>query len=220
MSKTVIYCPIVGCGAVATDKHHIGGPGSPTVWLCHNCHGRLHGISWQPDHAFLTRQGIAKAHAEGRRSGNPGLLAGDPEALRKLRDARRAVDLAQLISDSAAWMPTVVAMRPASPWGDVIRAIGGGMTTERLRRAVHRLVKEGLADGGLLGRAPQIATKHRLADLIAALAETRTLQQVCQRLEDMGERTPRGAIHWHPSSVRHLMRKPLAPSPHDARTAR
>jgi hypothetical protein len=164
-------------------------------------------MNWQPDHAELTKKGIARAHTEGRRSGNPGLLAGDPAALRKVLDARKAVGMDRLIKTSATWMPAVVAMRPASTWGDVARAIGGDMTTERLRRSVKRLIAEGLADSGLLTRIYPAATKHRLADLLGALSETRTLQQVATKLEEMGERTPRGGLRWYPSSVRNLLIK-------------
>lgn len=207
MSKTIIYCPIVGCSAVATDKHHIAGHGSPTIWLCKNCHGRLHGVSWNSDHSVLTKQGIAKAKAEGRSGGNPGLMAGNPDMIRKISAIRAAGELERLTKASVSWMPAVRVMRPDSTWGDVARAIGGDMTTERLRRSVKRLVGEGLEDARLLGRSPIRSSKHPLTDLIKVLAETRTLQQVAQRLEDMGERTPRGGTRWHPSSVRNLLMK-------------
>lgn len=177
------------------------------IWLCHNCHGRVHGIDWDSDHAQLTKHGIARAKMIGRIGGNPGLRAGDPAAIRKVRDARATNDLERLIKTSAVWMPAVEVMRPVSTWGEVVRAIGGDMTIERLRRSVKRLVDAGLADIKLLERAPYKASKHRLTDLIKALAETRTLQQVALRLEEMGERTPRGGTRWHPSSVRHLLMK-------------
>lgn len=113
----------------------------------------------------------------------------------------------RLVKTSAAWLPTVQVMRPLSSWGEVARVIGGDMTIERLRRSVKRLVDQGLADAALQGRAPLKQSKHHLVDVIKALSETRTLQQVANRLEEMGERTPRGGIRWHPSSVRHLLKK-------------
>jgi hypothetical protein len=129
----------------------------------------------------------------------------DPAAIKKVRDARVASDLERLIKTSAAWMPTVRAMRPTSAWGEVVRAIGGGMTVERLRRGVKRLVSAGLADAGLLDRAAPTVSRHRVADLIKVLSETCTLQEIASKLEDMGERAPRGGVRWHPSSVRNLL---------------
>jgi hypothetical protein len=205
--ERVIYCSIVGCGAIATDKHHIGGAGSPMVWVCHNCHGRVHGVEWHSGHSELTKQGIARARAEGRIGGNPGIRARDPEAISKATNVRRAKDYERLVKSSVTWLPVVEAMRPAATWGDVVLALGGTMTAARLRRSVKRLVSAGRADARLLDRAPVRDNKHCLTDLIKVLAETRTLQQIAYKLEEMGERTPRGGTRWHPSSVRNLLLK-------------
>jgi hypothetical protein len=111
-----------------------------------------------------------------------------------------------------AWLPTVRRMRPAQPWGDVVRVLnrGGGetWTVERLRRTVRRLVAEGLVEATLLDRAPPQRGDDRLIRLvagIAAAAPDRTLQQIAAQLEAMRERTPRGGTRWHPSSVKHLL---------------
>lgn len=203
--ERVIYCSIVGCNALATDKHHIGGAGSPMIWVCHNCHGTVHGVEWNSGHSELTKQGIAVARAAGRIGGNPGIRAGDPDAIRKIQDTRRANGLERLVKTSAVWLPAVNVMRPTSTWGDVARAIGGDMTTERLRRSVKRLVQAGLVKPELMDRAPMAASKHRATEIIKALSKTHTLQMIAARLEELGVRTPRGGTRWHPSSVRHLL---------------
>ena len=103
-------------------------------------------------------------------------------------------------------------MRPAQPWGDVVRVLNrtteATWTVERLRRTVRRLVAEGIVEAKLLDRAPRQQGDDRLLRLvagIAAAAPDRTLQQIASQLEGMRERTPRGGTRWHPSSVKHLL---------------
>src|SRR6185312_13961705 len=137
--------------------------------------------------AERTKAGLRAARSRGRIGGNPGLRAGDPEAIRKLRAGRDAAHLEAILAGLDGWLPTVRRMRPAQPWGDVVRILNrttdGSWTAERLRRTVRLLVTEG----------------------IAAAAPDRTLQQIAAQLEAMRERTPRGGTRWHPSSVRHLL---------------
>ena len=176
------------------------------IWVCKNCHGRIHGVEWRSDHGHLTKVGLLEARAKGRIGGNPGLRAGDAEAIRKITAARSAVREARLIDESAAWLPAVCELRASgSSWNDTARAIG--MTGERLRRAVRCLVALGRADAALLKQAPVRCPENRLIPLIKALMPGKTLQQICTYLEAMRERTPRGGTRWHPSSVRHLMLK-------------
>jgi hypothetical protein len=103
-------------------------------------------------------------------------------------------------------------MRPAQPWGDVVRVLNrtaeSTWTVERLRRTMRRLVSEGIVEATLLDRAPCEQGDDRLIRLVAgikAAAPDRTLQQIATQLEDMRERTPRGGTRWHPSSVKHLL---------------
>lgn len=162
--------------------------------------------------AERTKSGLNAARARGRVGGNPGLRAHDPAAIRKLRASRDAAYLDGVLAQLDAWLPTVRRMRPAQPWGDVVRVLNHGQATtwtvERLRRTVRRLATEGIIETSLLDRARPRQSDDRLIRLIAgikAAAPERTLQQIAAQLEAMRERTPRGGTRWHPSSVRHLL---------------
>ena len=162
--------------------------------------------------AERTKAGLRAARARGRVGGNPGLRAGDPVVIRRVRASRNASHLRQVIAGLDAWLPTVRRLRPAQPWGDVVRVLNHGgqstWTAERLRRTVRRLVTEGLAEPDLLGRAPPPRGDGRLLRLVAGIrraAPERTLQQIAAQLEAMHERTPRGGTRWHASSVKHLL---------------
>src|ERR1700712_4792768 len=111
--------------------------------------------------AERTKSGLNAARARGRIGGNPGLRAGDPEAIRKLRAGRDASHLAGVLVQLDNWLPTVRRMRPDQPWGDVVRVLNQGQaatwTAERLRRTVQRLASEGIIEAALLNRAtPQL----------------------------------------------------------------
>jgi DNA invertase Pin-like site-specific DNA recombinase len=162
--------------------------------------------------AERTKSGLKAARARGRVGGNPGLRAGDPAAIRKLRASRDAAHLEGVLAGLDAWLPTVRQMRPGQPWGDVVRVLNRGQTTtwtvERLRRTVRRLADEGILEVGLLDRAQPQQSDDRLVRLVAGIkvaAPDRTLQQIAAQLETMRERTPRGGTRWHPSSVKHLL---------------
>jgi hypothetical protein len=102
-------------------------------------------------------------------------------------------------------------MRPAQPWGDVVRVLNRAgeakWTSECLRRTVRRLVVEKIVEPDLVERAPRRRADERLVVLVAGIAAApgRTLQQIAAQLEAMRERTPRGGTRWHPSSVRNLL---------------
>jgi DNA invertase Pin-like site-specific DNA recombinase len=162
--------------------------------------------------AERTKAGLSAARARGRVGGNPGLRAGDPDAIRKVRASRAAAHLGGVLEQLNSWLPTVRRMRPDQPWGDVVRVLnrgnGANWTVERLRRTARRLVTEGLIEANLLERARPQTADDRLVRLVAgikAAAPERTLQQIAAQLETMRERTPRGGTRWHPSSVKHLL---------------
>ena len=155
---------------------------------------------------------MSAARARSRVGGNPGLRAGDPDAIRKVRASRDAVHLDGVLAQLDSWLPTVRRMRPDQPWGDVVRVLNrgndGSWTVERLRRTVRQLASEGIIEATLLDRARRRPGDDRLIRLVAgikAAAPDRTLQQIAAQLEAMRERTPRGGARWHPSSVKHLL---------------
>ncbi len=162
--------------------------------------------------AERTKSGLNAARARGRIGGNPGLRAGDPGTIRKIRASRDAAHLEGILARLDSWLPTVRQMRPDQPWGDVVRVLNHGQATtwtvERLRRTVQRLASEGIVEASLLDRAKPQHSDDRLVRLVAgikAAAPDRTLQQIASQLETMRERTPRGGTRWHPSSVKHLL---------------
>src|SRR4051812_17842179 len=163
--------------------------------------------------AERTKAGLLAARRRGRIGGNPGLRAGDPAAVSKLRASRHATHLNGILAQLDSWLPTVRRMRPKQPWGDVVRVLeprqGPDLDgRERLRRTVRRLAAEGIVEAKLLDRARGQGADDRPVRLvanIAAAAPDRTLQQIATQLEAMGERTPRGGTRWHPSSVKHLL---------------
>jgi hypothetical protein len=77
-------------------------------------------------------------------------------------------------------------------------------------RAANNFVREGLLPAAILGRALQTERDDRLPAIVAAIkgADPKvTLQAICQRLEAMRERTPRGRTKWRPSSVKMLLER-------------
>ena len=90
--------------------------------------------------AERTKAGLRAARSRGRVGGNPGLRAGDPDAIRKVRASRDAAHLDGVLAQLDTWLPTVRRMRPAQPWGDVVRVLNritaSTWTVERLRRTV------------------------------------------------------------------------------------
>ena len=100
--------------------------------------------------AERTKAGLRAARSRGRVGGNPGLRAGNPDAIRKVRASRDAAHLDSILAQLDAWLPIVRRMRPAQPWGDVVRVLNrtaeSTWTVERLRRTVRRLVAEGIVE--------------------------------------------------------------------------
>ena len=124
--------------------------------------------------AERTKAGLRAARSRGRVGGNPGLRAGDPDAIRKVRASRDAAHLDSVLAQLDTWLPTVRRLRPAQPWGHVVRVLNritaSTWTVERLRRTVLRLVAEGIVEANLLDRAPRQPGDDRLIRLVAGIA--------------------------------------------------
>ena len=152
-----------------------------------------------------TKAGLASARTKGRVGGNPGLRAKDPAALRKVRLARQDGYMERLNETAQDWVPHVRRLRPDLAWEDVVRIINGPLpearrwTQSRLLRAVKAYVRAGRRE-----------TDDRLPAIVAAIKGADpgiTLQAICERLESMRERTPRGRTRWQPSSVKMLLER-------------
>ena len=161
-----------------------------------------------------TMAGLASARAKGRIGGNPGLRARDPASLRKVRLARQNSYMERLNETATDWVPHVRRLRPDMPWEDVLRVINGPLpearrwTQARLLCAVKAYVRDGFLPDSVLGRARRTGADDRLPAIVAAIRGAdpdMTLQAICDRLEAMRERTPRGRTRWQPSSVRMLI---------------
>lgn len=165
-----------------------------------------------------TVAGLEHARREGRVGGNPGLASRDPATIRKLsraRDDRRSQRLAE---QSHELQQVLEQFRPDLPWDQVVRILkhrqiarpngGGEWARDALIRAAKRLVRDGLADGRILQRSPRRSENEELVTLVAALSrspETRTLEAIAKALTEMHQRTPRGRLQWHVSSVKNLL---------------
>ena len=161
--------------------------------------------------AERTKAGMRAAKARGKLPGNPGLRERRPEAARAASAARQRVFIGDLIASAPTWLPTVQRMRPQHSWDDVMRVLnhkGQRWTVEKLRRAVHRLVRERMAAADLIKRSPRRPPEDRLMTLVAGIAiadPELTLREIAAQLEKMRERTPRGGRQWAASSVKSLL---------------
>ena len=71
-------------------------------------------------------------------------------------------------------------------------------------------MRDGFLPDEVLGRAGRRKTDDRLPAIVAAIKGADpdiTLQAICDRLESMRERTPRGRMSWQPSAVRMLLER-------------
>jgi DNA invertase Pin-like site-specific DNA recombinase len=165
-----------------------------------------------------TRAGIAAAKARGRTGGNPGLKAGDTEAIHKAVSARDRTLSGKTAAGAEDFLPLVRSLRPGTTWDQVVRLLnvrkigrpydGKDWTRDSLIRAVRRLVRDGLADAALLEPTPRQPDDRRLVRLVAAIANALpdpTLAAIGGQLEAMREATPRGRFRWSPSSVKNLL---------------
>jgi hypothetical protein len=94
--------------------------------------------------------------------------------------ARDRLYVDELITSAQLWLLTVRRMRPQHSWDDVVRVLnskGHSWTIERLRRAVHRLVQQRIAEPELIKRSPRRppeVRRCRPSDLIRPQARTST----------------------------------------------
>ena len=145
--------------------------------------------------AERTKAGMRAAKARGKLAGNPGLRERRPEAIRAASAARQRVYIGDLIASAPTWLPTVQRMRPQHSWDDVARVLnhkGQRWTVEKLRRAVHRLVRERMAAADLIKRSPRRPPEDRLMTLVAGIAiadPELSLRDIAAQLEKMRLRT-------------------------------
>ena len=164
-----------------------------------------------------TKAGLRSARAAGRVGGNPGLKARDPAAIHKARAARLESHFQKLNASAEHWVPEVRRLRPDMPWEDVVRVVNSRLPREvrpwslpRLIRAAKTFVREGFLPETILARAAKADKDDRLPAIVAAIKGADpdiTLQTICDRLEAMRERTPRGRATWQPSSVKMLLER-------------
>ncbi len=83
-----------------------------------------------------TKAGLRSARAQGRVGGNPGLRAGDRDAIRKLRLAPNETYFRKIEATADTWLPLVRRHRPETAWNGLTRLLGtrsgGPWTVERL----------------------------------------------------------------------------------------
>ncbi len=164
--------------------------------------------------AERTKAGIKAAKARGKLPGNPGLRERKPEAIRAVSQARNKRYLDELITSARTWLPLVQQMRPVHSWENIVQVLnrrGHDWTVERLRRAVHRLVREKIADKKLLARSHRRIPSDHLMKLVAAIAIADpglSLRDIAAQLDQMGERPARGGRNWQPPFVIYWM-KPI-----------
>jgi DNA invertase Pin-like site-specific DNA recombinase len=158
-----------------------------------------------------TKAGIKAAKTRGKLPGNPGLRERRPEAIQAVSKAREKLYIDKLIASEATWLPLVRQLRPRHSWENVVRVLNWrdqDWTVERLRRAVHRMVREKRAEEELLVRSPRREPGDHLMTLVAAITVADphlSLREICTQLEQMGEQPARGAKRWQPSLVRALL---------------
>lgn len=173
-----------------------------------------------------TKAGVRAAKAIGKQPGNPGLIAKDPLARRRVARARDDRLSERVAEGAGEFLPVVERLRPAQPWDRVVDVLNTAVknrpgdnpapwTRDALIRAVRRLVGDGLADPGLLKPAPRrskkaVAQDKRLVELVATIhnaadGEKPTLARIGRQLERQGIPTKTGARTWAPSSVKALL---------------
>ena len=137
--------------------------------------------------AERTRAGLARAAADGRKGGNPGLRRRDRNAVRALAEAREAALSNRIIDIAGAFLPVVQAMRPRHPWREVVRMLdlrgavrpdGQPWTVDSLIRACRRLARDGLLDPRLLTSA-RPGANDEAAVTLSHLILRRSAQRQC-----------------------------------------
>lgn len=161
--------------------------------------------------AERTKSSMKAAKARGKLAGNPGLRERRPDAIRAVSLARERAYLDNLVASAETWLPMVRELRPRQSWDMVVLILnrqGHDWTVERLRRAVHRMVRENLVEPDLLTRSSRRPPEHRLTQVVARIAiadPDLSLRGIAARLDQMHEPPPRGGGRWQASSVRALL---------------
>lgn len=87
----------INCGEPGTHKHHVvprslgGNDTTNCVWLCDNCHGLIHSVSYSDgtiSHSELTKIGIETARRNGKQIG---LAKGTKLKVKKEAPAKEAI---------------------------------------------------------------------------------------------------------------------------------
>jgi DNA invertase Pin-like site-specific DNA recombinase len=162
--------------------------------------------------------GLKAAVVKGKEPGNPGLRRRDPVALEKARQGRESARDDLVIAQAQHFLPTVEALRPTTPWDQVVRVLKSQgrnrpwdrkpWTSNSLIRAVRRLAAAGLVRQDVFDPAPKRVDSDDLMLIVAGLARAEpgiTLDGIARRLQGMGQRTPRGGLRWSRSSVKNLL---------------
>jgi len=158
-----------------------------------------------------TKAGLQSARRQGRVGGNPGLVGRDPAAIRRVKAGQEEARIQRLLDTAELWVPEVRRLRPDMPWTDVTKLVNQRLppdaprwTRARLVRSAKRLVREGVLEERVLGRAPNRTDDKRHVAIVAAIVgadPTLGLREIAARLNQMRERTPSGRGEWGTSSV-------------------
>ena len=180
-----------------------------------------------------TIQGVRAAKAAGKRPGNHGVMAGDPQALRTVAAARDEARTRKVLAVAEPVIAAIRQLRPDHPWDTVVRVLNkegaarpatrskmgrGGEPTPWTRNALIRVARRLASDGFIpavaLGPAPKKRDSDDLLLLISGIVagmqrrgETPTLAAIGKGLEDLRQRTPRGGTRWSRSSVQNLLER-------------
>jgi hypothetical protein len=163
-----------------------------------------------------TKSGIAAAKARGKLPGNPALRHGVASGIADCVAGRDRHRVAAFLATVDTWLPTVRAMRPAAPWGDVVAVLnrrGGRWTDDSLARAVKLAARGGMVPASVMKRAERREPDTRLTHLVCAIRLANpdlSIRDIGRQLEAMRERTPRGGAQWSPSSVKALLDRGVA----------
>jgi hypothetical protein len=120
------------CGSfTGIERHHLylkseGCPDDLTVWLCHVCHGRTHGLSRRIDIGRSVRTGLTAAKARGVKLGNP-----------KGHQIKRA--------DVGTARGRITIIRNANIFADRLRPVLDELRTMSARSAARELTRRGYA---------------------------------------------------------------------------
>ena len=163
-----------------------------------------------------TKAGLKAAKARGRVGGNPGLRAGDPAAVRKIAAARATTYLADLLPGLDEWLPVVRRLRPERPWGEVVRAVNAALPAGTPALDPGPAGAGGAAARGRGAGGPCPARSRRRAASLPtgwsrsspgspAAPRTSPSARSAPSSPACARRTPRGGLHWSPSSVAYLL---------------